>query len=41
VAAYNSYGNSDYSEVGGGALVQYVPDAPINLTDDEENTSAT
>jgi hypothetical protein len=35
------YGSSEFSPLGGGALIQLVPDAPINLTDDEENTSAT
>jgi hypothetical protein len=41
VSAINAYGDSDESELGGGALIQYVPDAPIELTDDADNTSAT
>jgi hypothetical protein len=31
VSAYNAYGESPVSEVGGGAVIQLVPDAPINL----------
>jgi hypothetical protein len=31
VSAYNAYGESVLSEVGGGATIQLVPDAPINL----------
>ena len=31
VKAYNSYGESTFSEVGGGAVIQKVPDAPISL----------
>lgn len=31
VSVYNDYGESPLSEMGGGALIQVVPDAPINL----------
>lgn len=41
VQAHNAYGSSEFSEVGGGALIQLVPDAPVYLTDDAPNTSAT
>lgn len=41
VMATNSYGDSEYSALGGGALLQLVPDAPIDLTDDKPNTLAT
>jgi hypothetical protein len=41
VEAYNDYGTSGFSAVGGGALIHYVPDAPIDLTTDAENTAAT
>ena len=40
VIATNSYGDSDYSEAGNGAETRFVPDAPINLTRDEEVTDA-
>jgi hypothetical protein len=32
VSANNLYGESPLSEVGGGATIQLVPDAPINMT---------
>jgi hypothetical protein len=38
ITAYNAYGVSDESEVGGGALIQLVPDAPVNLQNDELET---
>jgi hypothetical protein len=41
VQATNAFGESSFSAVGGGALIQYVPDAPVSLTTDAENTSAT
>ena len=41
VEAYNAYGTSGFSAVGGGALIQYVPDAPIDLTTEPDSTSAT
>jgi hypothetical protein len=41
VQAHNLYGSSEFSPLGGGALIQLVPDAPINLLDDAPNTSAT
>jgi hypothetical protein len=31
VSAYNAYGESPLSEVGGGAVIILVPDKPINL----------
>lgn len=31
VSAINDYGESPYSEVGGGAVIQLVPNSPINL----------
>lgn len=40
IIATNSYGDSDYSDKGNGALTQLVPDAPINLTRDEVVTDA-
>ena len=41
VSATNAYGTTAYSEVGNGAYIQFVPDAPINLVDVPEITSAT
>lgn len=43
VAATNVVGDSIYSEVGNGAeiAISFMPDAPVNLTRDEENTSLT
>lgn len=41
VAAANLYGVSDFSPVGHGALIHEVPDAPINLVNLPEITSAT
>ena len=41
VLAMNAYGASGFSEVGGGALIQLVPDAPIGLTVIAAGTSAT
>jgi hypothetical protein len=41
VAAVNQYGVSDFSPVGLGALIHEVPDAPINLVNLPEVTSAT
>jgi hypothetical protein len=38
VSAYNAYGESPLSEVGGGGLIQLVPDAPINLANAMEIT---
>lgn len=40
IIATNSYGDSDFSPAGNGALQQLVPDAPINLTRDEDVTDA-
>lgn len=41
VVATNVYGNSDPSPTGQGALIQYVPDAPISLANNPSITSAT
>jgi hypothetical protein len=41
VRASNAYGSSQFSELGGAALIQSVPDAPVEVTVDAENTSAT
>jgi titin len=41
VRATNAYGDSEFSQVGGGALIQLVPDAPLNLQDKADETSAT
>jgi len=39
IISVNIYGDSVYSEVGYGALIQQVPDAPINLANDPTVTS--
>jgi hypothetical protein len=39
VIAYNSYGDSEYSEVGSGATVALVPDMPIDLENDLDVTN--
>jgi hypothetical protein len=41
VRATNAYGDSEFSQLGGGALIQLVPDAPLNLQDKADETSAT
>jgi hypothetical protein len=41
VRATNAYGDSEYSQLGGGALIQLVPDAPVNLQDLPAVTTAT
>lgn len=41
VSATNAYGTSDYSADGVGALIQYPPDAPLQLANDASVTSAT
>ena len=41
VSALNLYGASQYSTVGGLALIQLVPDAPVSLQDEPTVTSAT
>jgi len=41
VSAINNYGTSDFSEVGDGALIQIVPDPPVELTNKADITSAT
>lgn len=40
IIAINHYGESPISLAGNGALVQVVPDAPINLVNDEDVTNA-
>lgn len=40
VIAINVYGESDYSEIGEGALIKLRPDAPINLENDPAITDA-
>jgi hypothetical protein len=40
VAAYNVYGSSAFSNVGNGAIVVLVPDAPFDLKDDTAVTNA-
>lgn len=41
VIAINLYGPSIESSVGNGAIILTVPDAPLNLIDDVENTDST
>jgi hypothetical protein len=36
VIATNVYGDSPYSDVGSGALIWVVPEAPINLLNDAD-----
>lgn len=38
LTAYNAYGESAESEIGGGGLIQLVPDPPINLANDMDIT---
>jgi hypothetical protein len=40
VIAINVYGESDYSEIGEGAVIKLRPDAPINLENDPAITDA-
>lgn len=40
VAAGNTYGTSELSAMGSGAVIQLVPDAPITLTNDALTSSA-
>lgn len=40
VLAINIYGSSSYSSVGGGAVIQLIPDAPLNLANDFTQRSA-
>jgi len=40
VTAKNNYGDSITSEVGGNAIIQYVPDAPVSLSTNTTLTSA-
>ena len=39
IIAYNVYGDSEASSVGGGATIVLVPDAPINLANDPDVTN--
>jgi hypothetical protein len=42
VISTNLYGDSEvFSEVGNGAVIENVPDSPINLTNDLETTTDT
>ena len=38
ITAYNAYGESAESAIGGGAVIQLVPDPPINLENVISNT---
>jgi len=40
VIAANVYGDSVYSDVGNGAVIWIVPEAPINLKNDAKATDA-
>lgn len=40
IIAQNDYGESDFSEIGNGAVIKLRPDAPINLANDPLITSA-
>lgn len=39
VVAVNFYGDSEFSNVGDGAVIQFVPDAPLDLTNDFTTSS--
>ena len=42
VKATNVYGDSDYSELGGGGIIVRVPDSPVNLSENySERTPST
>ena len=41
IISVNVYGSSVYSTAGNGAVIQLVPDAPLNLTNDPTTTSDT
>jgi hypothetical protein len=41
VSALNIYGTSGYSQIGNGALIQLVPNAPISLSNDAAQTLST
>lgn len=41
IIAYNIYGNSSLSTLGGGAIIVSVPDAPLNLANNVVITNAT
>jgi len=38
IISVNVYGSSVYSSAGNGAVIQLVPDAPLNLTNDPTTT---
>jgi hypothetical protein len=38
VVSVNIYGDSEMSPEGSGAVIQYVPDAPVSLTNDPLTT---
>ena len=40
IISVNVYGDSNYSEEANGAVIQYVPDAPISLTNNILSTNA-
>jgi hypothetical protein len=41
IVSQNFYGDSIYSDAGNGAVIQLVPDAPINLANDPLTTDDT
>ena len=41
IISVNVYGSSVYSSAGNGAVIQLVPDAPIDLTNDPSTTTDT
>jgi hypothetical protein len=41
ISATNAYGTSDLSAVGTGAVIQIIPDAPINVANDFSTSTAT
>ena len=41
IISINVYGSSVYSSAGNGAVIQLVPDAPIDLTNDPSTTTDT
>lgn len=40
IISENFYGDSPYSDANNGAVIQLVPDAPVNLTNDPVETDA-
>ena len=41
ISALNIVGSSSLSTAGNGAIIVTIPDAPVNLVDDAEQTTAT